>query len=299
MWVLLGILSSFFLGIYDLFKKSALENNQVMPVLFLASLTSAIIFLPLIIISSGAGADAAGTIWYVHSVSTGDHFLIFLKSVLVGTSWVLSYFALRNLPITIVTPIRASSPLWTLAGAMIIFGESLTPLQWLGVTVTIISYYLFSLAGRVEGINFRKNRWVLFIFLATIAGAASGLYDKYLIGKIERMSVQAWFSIYLIPVLLVPTIIIWYRNRLKNIPFFWKPAIPLIGIFLTISDYSYFYALSFDDSLISILAVLRRSSVIISFTAGAFLFREINLTRKSLVLAGILIGVILIVLGTG
>jgi bacterial/archaeal transporter family protein len=124
------------------------------------------------------------------------------------------------------------------------------------------------------------------------------LYDKFLISNIERMAVQAWFSIYLIPVLLPVTIIVWYRNRKKNIPFFWKPAIPLIGITLTLSDYSYFYALSFEDSLIAILAVLRRSSVLISFTAGAFLFREINLTRKSVVLAGILIGVFLIILGS-
>ncbi len=298
MWVILGIISSCLLGIYDLLKKSALQNNQVMPVLFLASLTSALIFLPLILVSSGTGAGNTEALWYVPPVSAREHLLIFLKSILVATSWVLSYFALRNLPITIVTPIRASSPLWTLVGALIIFGERLTPLQWLGITVTIISYYLFSLAGRREGISFQKNKWVLFIFLATIAGAGSGLYDKYLISNIDRMSVQAWFSIYLIPVLLVPTVIIWYHNREKNIPFFWKPAIPLIGIFLTLSDYSYFYALSFDDSLISILAVLRRSSVVISFTAGAFLFREINLTRKSLVLAGILIGVFFIILGS-
>lgn len=298
MWVLFGIISSFLLGIYDLFKKKALEDNPVMPVLFLASLTSAFIFLPLILISSGAGADKADTLWYVHPVSAKEHLLIFLKSVLVGTSWVLSYFALRNLPITIVTPIRASSPLWTLAGAMIIFGEKLTPLQWTGISVTIVSYFLFSLAGRREGISFQKNKWILFIFLATIAGAGSGLYDKFLIANIERMSVQAWFSIYMIPVLLPLPIFIWYQNRKKNIKFTWKPAIILIGITLTLSDYAYFFALSFEDSLISILAVLRRSSVLISFTAGAFLFREINLTRKSAVLAGILIGVILIILGS-
>jgi bacterial/archaeal transporter family protein len=296
MWVLLGIISSVLLGIYDLFKKTALDNNAVMPVLFLASLTSALIFLPLILISSGSYQTQA--IWYVHPVSAGEHLLILLKSILVATSWVLSYFALRNLPITIVTPIRASSPLWTLVGAMIIFGERFTPLQWSGIMITIASYYLFSLAGRREGISFQKNKWVLFIFIATIAGAGSGLYDKFLISNIERMAVQAWFSIYLIPVLLPVTIIVWYRNRKKNIPFFWKPAIPLIGITLTLSDYSYFYALSFEDSLIAILAVLRRSSVLISFTAGAFLFREINLTRKSVVLAGILIGVFLIILGS-
>ncbi len=298
MWVFLGIVSAFFLGFYDLLKKSALENNLVMPVLFLSSLTSAMIFLPLIIISSGAGPEQSEALWYVHPVSGYEHLLIFLKSILVGTSWVLSYFALRHLPITIVTPIRASSPLWTLVGALIIFGERLTLLQWLGITITIVSYYLFSLAGQKEGINFQKNKWVLFIFLATITGAGSGLYDKFLINNIERMSVQAWFSIYLIPVLLVPAVIVWYQNRNKNIPFFWKPAIPLIGITLTLSDYSYFYALSFDDSLISILAVLRRSSVVIAFTAGAFLFREINLTRKSLVLVGILLGVLLIIMGS-
>ncbi len=298
MWILLGIISSFFLGIYDLIKKSALENNSVMPVLFLASLTSALIFTPAIVFSHTSGTQHSDAIWYVHSISMQEHLLILLKTMIVATSWTFTYFALRHLPITIVSPIRASSPLWTLMGALIIFGEKLTPLQWLGISVTIISYYLFSIAGRKEGISFHQNKWVIFIIIATITGAISGLYDKFLIARIERMPVQAWFSIYMIPVLLPLTIIIWYQNRNKNIPFFWKPIIPLIGLTLTISDYTYFYALSYEDSLISVITVLRRSNVLISFTLGAFIFKEINLTSKSVILAGILIGVFLIILGS-
>ncbi len=112
------------------------------------------------------------------------------------------------------------------------------------------------------------------------------------------MFVQAWYSLYMIPVLTPLVLILWYPRRKKLMRFIWSPYIHLIGVILLISDFLYFYALTFDDSLIAVLSVLRRSSVVISFASGAIFFGETNLKRKGLAMLGILIGVTLIVLGT-
>lgn len=51
MWLLLAFLSAALLGFYDVFKKQSLKDNAVIPVLFLNTLFSSLIFLPFIVLS--------------------------------------------------------------------------------------------------------------------------------------------------------------------------------------------------------------------------------------------------------
>ncbi len=297
MWIILGLVSCFFLGIYDISKKVSLNNNAVIPVLFLASASGALIFAPFLL-ASHAGWLQADSLFYIPPISLATHAYIFLKSMLVGSSWILAYYALKHLPLTIVTPIRATGPVWTLIGALLLYQEQYTSLQWLGIFIVLGFFYYFALAGQREGIDFKRNRWVYFIFLATLLGSCSTLYDKFLIARFSRMAVQAWFSIYMLPVFIPFVLFLWYPKRTKSTPFQWHGAIPLIGILLTVADFAYFYALTDPEALITILSVLRRTSVVISFALGALLFREKNIKRKALALIGIMAGVVLMVLGS-
>lgn len=297
MWVFLALISSIFLGTYDIAKKASLNKNAVIPVLFLATLAGAVIFIPIIILSR-FGIINEGSIIFVPSINLSLHGLIFLKSFIVCASWIFSYFALKHLPITIVTPIRATGPVWTLVGALIIYQESYTLLQWFGVVIVLSFFYIFSLTGKREGIVFKNNKWIFFIILATLLGATSGLYDKFLFATYDRMAIQAWFSIYMAVIYLPLLLILWYPKRLNTTRFEWRWSIPFIGVLLTLADFAYFYALTYDDSLIAIVSVLRRTSVVLSFGLGAIIFKEVNLKRKGLALLGILIGVFIIVLGS-
>ncbi len=297
MWLYLTLFSALFLGIYDLIRKHMLNNNAVIPVLFFASLTSLIIFVPIFILSNVSPEFMQKVLLYVPQISFHTHFLLFIKSIIVVTSWTLAYFAIRHLPITIVSPIRATAPFWVLIGAVTLFSEKLNRMQWIGVIVTIASFYGFSIAGKLEGISFRKNKWIWCIIGATITGAISALYDKYLLLSIDRMAVQAWFTFYQV-ILLIPLILlIWYPIR-KKFPFTWKWGIPLISGCLLISDFLYFYALSCSDSLVSIISPIRRSGVVIAFFMGGILFKEVNIKRKAIYLFGILAGIFLIMLGS-
>lgn len=295
MWLVLALISAVTLGIYDAFKKVSVKNNAVLPVLLLSCSTSALIFGIIKLASLTFPHAMVRTGLFVPPVNAHEHLLIFIKSVLVVTSWVFSFFALKHLPLTIVSPIRATAPVWTLMGALIIFSERLSPLQWVGISITIIFFYLFSVAGKSEGIEFKNNKWILFIIIATLLGSASGLYDKHLMRHYDRIAVQAWFSFYQVVLLLPFTLITWYPIRKEN-PFTWRWSIPLIGVFLVISDFVYFYALSFPDSLISIVSAIRRSGVVVAFAFGALLFKEKNIKQKAIYLAGIIIGVTLMML---
>jgi transporter family protein len=297
MWILLAICSSALLGIYDLLKKGSLRNNPFIPVLFFATFTGAIIFM-FLVLSSRAGFIGNESLFFVPQITAKEHLMYFLKACLVGTSWFFAYMALSNLPITIVVPIRSTGPIWTVAGAFIFFGERFNILQWTGIILSIFATYLFALAGRKEGISFMRNKWVWAIFTATILGSASSIFDKFLLERYHRMAVQSWFSIYMVVVMLPFLLLLWFPKRKVQPVFRWTWLIPSIAIVLSLADFLYFYALSDPDALIGIVSVFRRGSVVISFTLGAAFFKEGNIRSKAFALIGILIGALLMVLGS-
>ncbi|TLX76500.1 DMT family transporter [Labilibacter sediminis] len=297
MWWLLALVSALFLGIYDVVKKISVNNNAVLPVLLISSLSGAVIFIPLLTLSH-LQLISSNHLFYIPGITLLEHAMLFLKSVIVVTSWIFSFFALKHLPLTIVSPIRATGPLWTLIGAIIIFSEQLSMYQWMGIITTLTFFYMFSVAGKTEGISFRKNKWIFFIIMGTLFGAASGLYDKYLLRQINRMAVQCYFTFYQVALFIPIVFFIWWPKRTKYGSFKWRWSIPLIGLFLIIADFFYFYALHIPDSMISIVSALRRGSVIIAFAFGAYLFKEKNIKTKTIYLVGILIGIALLIFGT-
>ena len=298
MWIYLGIFSAFFLGMYDVSRKHALQQNAVLPVLFLATVFGAIFVLPAIVLSRIAPEAMMRAGVLIPPVPWLAHLQLFIKAVIVAVSWVLLYFSLKHLPISIASPIYVAGPVWTLIGAIVLFHEHPTILQYAGFAVMVVSYYVFSVLGSKEGIVFHKNRWVLFTFLATMIGAVSGLYDKYLIHTLgySPVVVQAWFIIYLVPVLGAVVLLFWLPHRHHYTPFVWRWSIPLIGGFLLIADFAYFKAICSDDCLIGILSMLRCGCVVVSFVAGAIVFNEVRMPPKTLALAGLLVGMILILL---
>ena len=299
MWILLAFLSATLLGFYDVFKKKSLKDNAVLPVLFLNTVFSSLIFFPFILISAFAPSWLSQQEMLFVPVSGWEvHRFILLKSFIVLSSWIFGYFAMKHLPLTIVGPINATRPVMVLVGAMLFFGERLNLYQWVGVLLAILSLFLLSRSGKKEGIDFKRNKWIFFLVLAAVAGAVSGLYDKYLMKQLPPMLVQSWYNVYQVFIMCPVLLLLWWPLRKSTTPFRWNWAIPLISLFLCAADFAYFYALSYDDSMISIVSMVRRGSVLVSFLFGAWVFREKNLKSKAIDLLLVLIGMIFLYLGT-
>lgn len=305
MWVLLAFVSAFFLGFYDVAKKKSLNGNAVLSVLFCNTIFCAIIFLPFIIISAVSPETVQNTIFNASLSSIYSdcreilpvkaHLLVILKAFIVLSSWIMGYYALKHLPITIAGPVNATRPVLVLMGAVVLFGEKLNLLQWGGVIISLFSLFLLSLSGRKEGIDFKSNKWIYVLFGAVITGAVSGLYDKFIMKQLPPLFVQSWFNIYQVPIMGTVLLIM---NRFTASKFQWRWWIPLISLFVSTADFAYFYALSYDDALIAVISMIRRGSVIVSFTAGALLLKEKNLKAKALDLVMILIGLALLCWGS-
>lgn len=295
MWVLLGMLSALFLGFYDIAKKKSLTNNAVLTVLFFNTVFCALIFLPFIIAPGLSQSISASGTEVLQMEPLKAHMLVVLKSFIVLSSWIMGYYALKHLPITLTGPINAFRPVLVLIGALIIFGEKLNGLQWTGVLLSILSLFLLSLSGKKEGISFTSNKWVFILFGAVVMGAVSGLYDKYIIRQLPPIFVQSWFNVY--QVAIMGSILLLMKRKTSS-KFRWSWWIPLISIFISIADFAYFHSLSSDGALIAVVSMIRRGSVIISFTAGALLFKEKNLKAKALDLVLILIGLVFLCWGS-
>ena len=299
MWIVLAFVSAFFLGCYDISKKEAVSQNAVIPVLFLNTLFCTLFLSPLVLLSRFLPELIWGSkIFYVPPVNFETHLYIVLKSIIVLSSWLFGYFAVKHLPLTITSPINATRPVMTLVGALLIFGERLNLYQSIGVGLTIVSFALLSVSGKKEGIRFAHNKWVFFIVLAAVLGAISGLYDKYLMQRFSSTAVQFWYNLYQCVFMGVIMLLLWYPKRKGNTRFSWKWSIVLVSLFLTIADFVYFYALSLPSAMISIVSMVRRSSVLVSFAGGAFIFKEKNLKGKIADLLLIILAMVFLYLGT-
>lgn len=293
MWLVFGFVSAALLGFYDVCKKRSLDGNAVLPVLLLNTLFCSLIFLPWV----ATGHIPSGG-WAVQRY-------IVVKAMIVLGSWVCAYFGMKHLPLTLVGPINASRPVLVLLGAIVVFGERLNLLQWIGVALAILSFFMLSHSGKKEGIDFRHNRWVALVVMGAVLGAVSGLYDKYLLAPtvnggvaLDRMAVQSYYNFYQCGLMLVMCMLLWWPRRRRSTPFRWRWSILFISLFLSAADFVYFYALSLPGAMVSVVSLARRSSVVVSFLVAALVFRERNLRSKAVDLVFVLLGMIFLYLGT-
>jgi transporter family protein len=294
-WAVLALLSAVFLGLYDLGTKHAVRDNAVLPVLFFANACSATVWLALMGFDRVAGLPP---LFQVDALTPLQHLQLFAKSLLVAASWVCSYFALKHLPLSIAAPIRATGPMWTLFGALLVLGERPSWLELGGAAITIASFLGLSLVGAREGIHFHRNKWIGWIFAGTLLGACSGLYDKFLLHRLgfTAATVQAWFAIYL-ALLFLPLALGWKLRLWPRNVFHWRWSILVVSLGLLVADFLYFHALRDSEALVSLVSSIRRGSTLVAFAGSLWLFGEKNGLHKLPAVLGVVAGIVLTLLG--
>lgn len=294
-WVYLAIASAAVLGLYDVCKKSALVGNAVLPTLWGSTFASWLLLLPLgaASLTFGAGSLPAGLT--VGELSGVQHLWVLLKAAIVTSSWLLTFSAVKYLPISLAGPIRSTAPVFTLLGAVWFFAERPSLTQWCGIAIVLCGYGVFAVIGEAEGIRFRANRWLWVLLAGTLVGAGSGIYDKVLLQHLmlAPVTLQFWFTTYN---LLLQTLVVgamWWPRRSTH-KFEWRRSVFLVGALLVLADQLYFRALASEGALLSIISLLRRSNVLVSFAIGGLLFREQLLAHKATGLVLIALGLVVL-----
>ena len=296
-WILASLLSAFFLGIYQLCTKHAVHDNAVLPVLFWSNVCSAAVWALLLAVGAALPETLPAT-FHVSDLGWREHLLMLAKSAIVAGSWICSYFAVKHLPVSLAAPIRATGPMWTLLGALIVLGERPSWMEFLGVGITLASFIGLSFAGAKEGVHFHRDRWVWWLIGGTLLGAVSGLYDKYLLGTagFDAATVQCWFSVYL-ALLFLPLAVGWWLRWWPRNEFHWRWSIVGVSFALLTADFLYFDALREPEALVSLVSSLRRGSTLVAFAGGLWLFKEKNGMQKLPAVLGIVVGMVLTIFG--
>ena len=298
MWVGVAFLSALMLGLYDVAKKRSLSGNAVVAVLWFNTLISTIIFLPVVLDSEFSFGLLSSTPLSYEPATLFSHCLVAVKAVITLSSWICGYYAMKHLPLSIVGPVNATRPVVVLVGAVLLFGERLNVWQWSGVLLTIASLYLLSLSSKKENVSF-SSRHAVAMFMAMLLGAVSGLYDKFIIANcsLHPLFVQSWFGLYQLIMMMVIAAVVWLPRRHVE-RFKWVWTIPLISLFVSCADFCYYHALDDPDAMIAVVSMIRRGSVVVTFLSGALLFGERNLKAKAVDLGLIIIGMVLLCIGS-
>ncbi len=275
----MALASAVLLGVYDVAKKSALKRNGVYFILLLATALSALFVSPFLTLGNGP-----------------DHLRLIFKAVLVTASWVSGMIALQLLPITTVSTFKTSRPMFVVLFSILLFGERLNWQQWLGVAAVLLSLWLLSVNSEREGISFKGNKGFWALVVSIFTGVASALWDKHIMSGMQPLFVQSWTNIYI--TLLLALIMLLRRCKGISEPVRWDWTIVLIALLITGADMLYFFSLKEDGALLSVISLIRRCSVIITFALGAALFKEKRIAQKAGVLLLMLAGVTVLMVGS-
>lgn len=285
MWIFLIIGSAVLLGLYDVAKKHSLARNDALTVLLCATALSTLFLSPWLVMEPG---------------TPQGHLRLVFKAVLVTSSWVSGMLALGLLPITLVSTMKASRPVLVLIFSILLFGEQLNAWQWGGSVLTLVAIILLSVTGRSDGVHFTRSRGVFLLLLSILAGVASALYDKHILQGLHLtpLFVQSWTNLYITLLLLLWILLRRAFNPGAGKPFRWDWTLVLIAVLISCADALYFFAVSTEGAPLSLISMIRRSSVIVSFAAGAAFFHEKNVGKKTIAMAVMLVAMVLIYIGS-
>ena len=281
MWLWLSVGSALLLGVYDVAKKQALKRNSVYWILLCATALTSLFLSPFL---------SAGPI--------SDHFRLMFKAVLVSVSWISGLKAMECLPLTTVSTMKASRPMFVVIFSILLFGERLNLVQWLGVAVVMAALFLSSRSSHHDTDKLTSAKGVIYMIFSVLSGAASALWDKHIMQSMEPLFVQSWTNVY-ITILLALVLLLQYlvkRDHFK--PLTWDWRLLLIAVLITVADALYFFAVKEPDALLSIISMIRRTSVIVTFLGGVLILKEGHVRDKAHILVLMLVGVALLLSGS-
>lgn len=281
MWISYALISACLLGIYDIAKKQSLKKNGILWILFVSTAISALLLCP-----------------FLQKGTPENHLQLTVKAVLVATSWISGLTGLKYLPITTASTIKASRPMFVVVFSLILFGERLNMWQWAGVITVLSSLFLLSFTSRKEGIHFAHNKGIAAMIVSVFAGMGSALWDKHIISGMEPLFVQSWANLYITAIMGLCLGFTALLRKEKMEKFRFDPLLVLIAVVITASDALYFFSIKEEGSLLSVVSLIRRASVLVTFGLGAIIFKEKNVRAKAGVLAVLLAGMVLLVIGS-
>ena len=280
-WVLLVILYSVIKGIREVLKKKSLQINTLGEVLFFYTLLGFILVLPT------CTKD-------VFNITTPQFFMMLAKSSVVFLAWICSFTSVKHMPISYTGVVDMSSVGFSTLFALIFLNEKMTLLGLVGFLLVVSGIFLvnFKKGNKAEGV---KPIYVILMLLSCLFNSTSSLIDKISMKQMTSAQVQFWFMLFLTIFYFI--FLIASQGRNINIKTVVKNKhLWILSIIFVIGDRALFIANAHPESQVTIMTLIKQSTVFVTVLLGKLVFKEKNIRYKLLcaliVISGILISLL-------
>lgn len=278
-WILLVLLYGLLKGGREIVKKKSLEKNSVIEVLIIYTLLSFIFVLP--------GAKSA---W---GVQVKFLIPIALKSFIIFTAWILSFKAIKQMPVSLYGVIDLSRVLFATLLGIVVLKEQMSITQIIGLVLVCVGLVL---CERRKNLKDEKvsPKIVIYTMLSCLFNAISGVMDKILTKDVTSTQLQFWYMLFLVLYYIIFIIVtkekVRFVSALKN---YW---IWILAIMFVIGDKALFVANRMPESRVTVMTLVKQSCCIVTILAGKFIFKEKNIRYKLICALIIIAGIVVAVL---
>lgn len=284
MWIWLVLLYGVLKGCREICKKKALETSSSVEVLLIYTLVSFLMVCPDV-------KNAMG-------LSPKFYLLVALKSFIIFLAWILSFVAIKKLPLSMYGVLDLSRVLFATLLGVTVLGERLGPIHIAGLILVCAGLLLLKFKPVYEKskqeIGKEKKYAASIVIVALIScmlNSLSGLMDKILLKDINSSQLQFWYMLFLSILYIVYALIGKQKISLKRA--LTNKWIWILAIMFVIADRALFIANEMPESKVTVMTLIKQSGAIVSILAGKFVFKEKNVTHKLICAGIIIVGIVL------
>lgn len=293
MWIWLVLLYGLLKGCREICKKKALQTSSSIEVLLIYTCVS--FLLVVFDFKNALGMEPR------------FYFFIAIKSFVIFLAWIMSFIAIRNLPLSMYGVLDLSRVLFSTLLGVCVLNEHMGALQTFGLILVCSGLLLLKFKPKAkEPVDERypkniqkieKKYSAVIIIVALIScmlNSVSGLLDKILTRYITSSQLQFWYMLFLclfyIAYALCMREKISIKRAVKN-KWIW-----LLSIMFVIADRALFIANADPASKVTVMTLIKQAGAVVTILAGKFIFKEKNVSHKlicaAIIIAGIMLGVL-------
>ena len=282
LWIGLVVFYGLAKGARDGLKKKATQQSGVIEVLFFHTALAFLMTIP-----------------FSHNVvgmPSIYHLWIFIKSFVIFLAWIFTFSSIKKMPVSFYGIMDSARMIFSTLIALMFLGESMTWPKGVGLLLVLSGIIIVNLGnhGADEKV---KAKFLVLSILSCLLNSISGVMDKKLLsmGEIDSSQLQFWFMLYL-------TVLYGAYILARRIPISIKTVktnywIVLLSALLIIADRALFIANEDPESQVTVMTLIKQSSVIVTVLTGKLFFKEKQFLKRSIctviVVAGIAVATLL------
>ncbi len=285
MWMWLVLLYGLIKGAREIVKKKSLQYSSVAEVLFFYTLFAFLMVLPDCKNAMGISVHMLG--W------------IFLKSLIIFCAWILSFKAIKKMPISLYGVLDLSRVLFATLLGSVVLNEVMSTNQIVGLILVAMGLLLLKVhipLKKTDKDEKDKVKPIIVIFslLSCMLNALSGLLDKILMRDLNSSQLQFFYMLFLV---LLYGLYMWIGKEEVNLKKAVKnPWIWLLALLFVIADRALFLANADPESKITIMTLIKQSGCVVTLAAGKWIYHEKHVLHRALCTVLVVVGIVVAVL---